>query len=96
MHKFILNTFILLLQTSLNIFISEAEERDPRFEHLHYRFAVVENQAGVLVGRVELKPRKHRINSLMKYTIVNSEMRNLFNITSVSYHILYDSAEKNT
>src|SRR5699024_11779438 len=29
-----------------------------------------------------LKPRKHRINSSIKYTIINSEVRPLFNITS--------------
>ncbi|XP_054156169.1 protocadherin Fat 4-like isoform X2 [Oppia nitens] len=67
--------------TNLNIYVSEAEERDPRFDQSHYRFAVLENQSGVLVGRVELKPRKHRINALMKYTIVNTEMRSIFNIT---------------
>ncbi len=67
----------------MNVFISEAEERDPRFDQSYYRFAVLENQPRVLVGRVELKPRKHRINSLMKYTIVNSEMRPLFDITPV-------------
>ncbi|RWS16902.1 protocadherin Fat 4-like protein, partial [Dinothrombium tinctorium] len=67
--------------TLLKVFISEAEERDPRFDQGHYRFAVLENKAGVLVGRAELKPRKLRVNALMTYTIVNTEMRNLFNIT---------------
>jgi len=68
--------------TLLRVFLSEAEERDPRFDQFHYRFAVPENQAGILVGRVELKPRKLRVNALMRYTIVNIEMRSLFNISS--------------
>ncbi|XP_053211715.1 protocadherin Fat 4-like isoform X1 [Panonychus citri] len=68
--------------TNLKIYVREAEERDPRFDQIHYRFAVPENMAGIMVGRVELKPRKLRINALMKYTIVNTEMRSLFNITS--------------
>ncbi|XP_074599101.1 protocadherin Fat 4-like [Brevipalpus obovatus] len=68
--------------TNLKIFVSEAEERDPRFDQVHYRFAVPENMAGILVGRVELKPRKLRVNAHMQYTIVNIEMRSLFNITS--------------
>ena len=66
------------------MFVSEAEERDPRFDQIHYRFAVPENKAGILVGRVELKPRKLRVNALMRYNIVNTEMRTLFNITPVS------------
>lgn len=74
----------LIHQTILKVFLSEAEERDPRFDQFHYRFAVPENQAGVLVGRVELKPRKLRVNALMRYSIVNTEMRSLFNITSVN------------
>ena len=72
-------------QTVLKVFLNEAEERDPRFEQLHYRFSVPENQAGVLVGRVELKPRKLRVNALMRYSIVNTEMRSLFNISSVNH-----------
>jgi len=75
-------------QTTLKVHISEAEERDPRFDQVHYRFAVPENKAGVLVGRVELKPRKLRVNALMRYNIVNTEMRTLFNITPVSKKIL--------
>lgn len=67
--------------TTLKVFLSEASERDPRFDQFHYRFAVQENRANVLVGRVELKPRKLRVNALMRYTIVNTEMRSLFNIT---------------
>lgn len=74
----------LIHQTILKVFLSEAEERDPRFDQFHYRFAVPENLAGVLVGRVELKPRKLRVNALMRYSIVNTEMRSLFNITSVN------------
>lgn len=68
--------------TMLNIIVNEAEERDPRFEQPHYRFEVRENLKNHFVGKVELKPRKHRINSMIKYTIINSEMRTLFNITS--------------
>lgn len=67
------------------VFLNEAEERDPRFDQLHYRFAVPENQPGLLVGRVQLKPRKLRVNAQLRYTIVNSEMGSLFNITPVSY-----------
>lgn len=66
------------------MFVREAKERDPRFDQIHYRFAVAENRPGVLVGRVELKPRKLRVNALTRYTIVNTEMRTLFNITAVS------------
>lgn len=75
---------VIRLQTILKVFLSEAEERDPRFDQFHYRFAVPENLSGVLVGRVELKPRKLRVNALMRYSIVNTEMRSLFNITSVT------------
>ncbi|KAI2804340.1 hypothetical protein BLOT_003322, partial [Blomia tropicalis] len=67
--------------TLLNIIVNEAEERDPRFEQAHYRMEVRENLKNQLVGKVELKPRKHRINSMIKYTIINSEVRTLFNIT---------------
>ena len=74
------------IQTNLKVYVREADERDPRFDQLHYRFAVPENKAGILVGRVELKPRKFRVNSQMVYSIVNTEMRSLFNITSVSYY----------
>lgn len=70
-------------QTSLKIYVREAEARDPRFDQLHYRFAVPENKAGILVGRVELKPRKFRVNSQMIYSIINTEMRSVFNITAV-------------
>lgn len=77
--------FLLLAmrQTSLKVYVREAEARDPRFDQLHYRFAVPENKAGVLVGRVELKPRKFRVNSQMIYSIINTEMRSVFNITAV-------------
>jgi len=68
--------------TTLKIFVNEAEERDPRFDQFHYRFSVPENLIGVLVGRVELKPRKLRANTLMKYSIVNTDMKTLFNITA--------------
>ena len=71
------------VQTNLKIYVREAEARDPRFDQLHYRFAVPENKAGVLVGRVELKPRKFRVNSQMIYSIINTEMRSVFNITAV-------------
>ena len=70
-------------QTNLKIYVREAEARDPRFDQLHYRFAVPENKAGILVGRVELKPRKFRVNSQMIYSIINTEMRSVFNITAV-------------
>lgn len=73
----------LLSQATLKVYVREANERDPRFDQLHYRFAVEENRANVLVGRVELKPRKFRVNSQMVYSIVNTEMRSLFKITSV-------------
>lgn len=75
-------------QTNLKVYVREADERDPRFDQLHYRFAVPENKAGILVGRVELKPRKFRVNSQMVYSIVNTEMRSLFNITPVSFDSL--------
>lgn len=42
----------------------------------------MENEPEAFVGRVELKPRKSRINSLMQYVIVNVEMRNLFSINA--------------
>lgn len=73
-----------LSQTNLRIYVREADERDPRFDQLHYRFAVPENKASILVGRVELKPRKFRVNSQMIYSIINNEMRSIFNITQVS------------
>ena len=75
----------LLIQTHLKVYVREADERDPRFDQFHYRFAIPENQAGVLVGRVELKPRKLRVNALMRYVIINTEMRSLFNISSVNH-----------
>lgn len=68
--------------TMLNIIVNEAEERDPRFEQAHYRFEIKENLKNHFVGKVDLKPRKHRINSSIKYTIINSEMRQIFNITT--------------
>ena len=68
--------------TLLNIIVNEAEERDPRFEQAHYRFEIKENLKNHFVGKVDLKPRKHRINSLIIYTIINSEVRPLFNITA--------------
>lgn len=80
-----LDTFPNFLpQTNLKIYVREADERDPRFDQLHYRFAVFENKAGVLVGRVELKPKKSRVNSQMIYNIMSTEMRSVFNITPVS------------
>lgn len=66
----------------LNIMINEAEERDPRFEQAFYRFEIKENLKNAFVGKVDLKPRKNRINSMIKYTIINSEMRALFNISA--------------
>jgi len=68
--------------TSLKIFVNEEETRNPRFGQTYYHFNVMENEANAFVGRVELKPRKSRINSLMQYVIVNVEMRNLFSINS--------------
>ena len=59
-----------------------AEERNPRFGQTFYRLNVMENEANAFVGRVELKPRKSRVNSLMQYVIVNVEMRNIFSINS--------------
>lgn len=69
-------------QTQLNIFVNEAEERDPRFEQAFYRFEIKENLRNHFVGKVDLKPRKHRIKSLKKYTIVNQEMRSIFNVSA--------------
>nr|XP_046916120.1 protocadherin Fat 4-like isoform X2 [Dermatophagoides farinae] len=68
--------------TLLNIIVNEAEERDPRFEQAYYRFEIGENLKNSFVGKVDLKPRKHRVKSSKRYTIVNSEMRSIFNITA--------------
>nr|XP_027203228.1 protocadherin Fat 4-like [Dermatophagoides pteronyssinus] len=68
--------------TLLNIIVNEAEERDPRFEQAYYRFEIRENLKNYFVGKVDLKPRKHRVKSSIRYTIINSEMRSIFNITS--------------
>ncbi|XP_013776929.1 protocadherin Fat 4-like, partial [Limulus polyphemus] len=65
----------------LKVIVSEAEERDPRFNQHHYNFAVLENTAGALVGQVKLKPRKHRLNTETVYIIVNSDVKKLFSIT---------------
>lgn len=73
-------------ETQMRIFINEVE--DPRDVSArsseatnHYRFQVNENLPEALVGQVDLKPRKLRVNSQIKYSIVNSEMRQLFRIT---------------
>lgn len=73
-------------ETQMRIFVNEVE--DPRDVSArsseatnHYRFQVNENLPEALVGSVDLKPRKLRVNSQMKYSIVNSEMRSLFRIT---------------
>ncbi|UYV72310.1 hypothetical protein LAZ67_9002573 [Cordylochernes scorpioides] len=78
-------------KTALKVVVSEAEERDPRFDQGHYRFAVLENLAGALVGQVELKPRKHRVHGQASYSIVNADVRSLFNITKDG-HIFTRSA----
>lgn len=73
-------------ETQMRIFVNEVE--DPRDVNArsseatnHYRFQVNENLPEALVGIVDLKPRKLRVNSQMKYSIVNSEMKQLFKIT---------------
>jgi len=73
-------------ETQMRIFINEVE--DPRDANARsseatnrYRFQVNENLPEALVGVVDLKPRKLRVNSQMKYSIVNSEMRQLFRIS---------------
>lgn len=73
-------------ETQMRIFINEVEDQrdvDARSSEAtnHYRFQVNENLPEALVGVVNLKPRKLRVNSQMKYSIVNSEMRQLFRIT---------------
>lgn len=73
-------------ETQMRIFVNEVE--DPRDVNArsseatnHYRFQVNENLPEALVGIVDLKPRKLRVNSQMKYSIVNGEMRQLFRIS---------------
>lgn len=68
-------------ETQLNIFVQEAEERDPRFHQLQYRFSVPENIIGAKVGQVELQARMQRLFTQTKYSIVNVDVRRLFNIT---------------
>lgn len=65
----------------MKIYVSEAEERDPRFDQLHYKFKVLENIPGAIVGQVELQSRTIRANSQMRYSIINTEVRPFFNIT---------------
>ncbi|XP_037269642.2 protocadherin Fat 3 isoform X1 [Rhipicephalus microplus] len=65
----------------MKIYVSEAEERDPRFDQLHYKFKVLENIPGAIVGQVELQTRTIRANSQMRYSIINTEVRPFFNIT---------------
>ncbi|XP_023209390.1 protocadherin Fat 4-like, partial [Centruroides sculpturatus] len=72
-------------ETQLNIFVQEAEERDPRFHQLQYRFSVLENIVGAKVGQVELQARMQRLFSQTKYSIVNVDLRRLFNITKDGY-----------
>jgi hypothetical protein len=66
--------------TTLQVFVSEAEQRNPRFGQTQYSFAVPENQADALVGKVQLQPRTARANALAQYVIVSGEMRTLFSI----------------
>lgn len=73
-------------ETQMRIFVNEVEDPrdvDARSSEAtnHYRFQVNENLPEALVGVVDLKPRKLRVNSQMKYSIVNSEMKQLFKIT---------------
>ncbi|KAG0424080.1 hypothetical protein HPB47_000170 [Ixodes persulcatus] len=67
--------------TAMKIYVSEAEERDPRFDQLHYKFKVLENVPGAVVGQVELQSRTLRVNSQMRYSIINTDVRPFFNIT---------------
>ncbi|EEC18238.1 cadherin-repeats domain-containing protein [Ixodes scapularis] len=67
--------------TAMKIYVSEAEERDPRFDQLHYKFKVLENVPGAVVGQVELQSRTLRVNSQMRYSIINTDVRPYFNIT---------------
>ncbi|RWS30694.1 protocadherin Fat 4-like protein, partial [Leptotrombidium deliense] len=67
--------------TLLKVFVSEAEERDPRFDQIHYRFAVPENKAGILVGRVELKPRKLRDGEIYTRKGLDREKRSQYVFT---------------
>ncbi|XP_064457801.1 protocadherin Fat 3-like [Ornithodoros turicata] len=67
--------------TTMKIYVSEAEERDPRFDQLHYKFHVLENIAGAKVGQVELQSRTVRANSQMRYSIINTDVRPFFNIS---------------
>lgn len=39
-------------RASLKIYVHEAEERDPRFNQNTYKFSVLENVAGAVVGQV--------------------------------------------
>lgn len=71
-----------MIYKNLNSILAEAEERNPKFGQTYYNLNVMENEANAFVGRVELKPRKSRVNSLTQYTIVNVEMRNLFSINA--------------
>jgi len=73
-------------ETQVRLFINEVE--DPRDLSArsseatnHYRFQVAENQADAPVGQVDLKPKKLRVNAQIRYSIVNSEMRQLFAIS---------------
>ncbi|XP_022692572.1 protocadherin Fat 4-like isoform X3 [Varroa jacobsoni] len=68
-------------RASLKIYVHEAEERDPRFNQNTYKFSVLENVAGAVVGQVELASKKTRANSQQRYSIVNTDVRSLFNIT---------------
>lgn len=39
-------------RASMKIYVHEAEERDPRFNQNTYKFSVLENVAGAVVGQV--------------------------------------------
>ena len=41
-------------QATMKIYVHEAEERDPRFNQNTYKFSVLENVAGAVVGQVSL------------------------------------------
>ncbi|OQR76891.1 protocadherin Fat 4-like [Tropilaelaps mercedesae] len=68
-------------RASMKVYVHEAEERDPRFNQNTYKFSVLENVAGAVVGQVELASKKTRANSQQRYSIVNTDVRSLFNIT---------------
>lgn len=74
-------------ETQMRIVVNEVEDPQDLSARSsdatnRYRFSVMENQANALVGLVDLKPRKLRVNSQIKYSIVNIDMRQLFTINS--------------